>query len=113
MNVVAYWNQIAKDQINNVTIALRELIEKYPAAPIIVTGHSLGAATATLILANLFASAEVKLPMDRLFIYTYGQPRVGDWNFATWYNGKIGGRHFRVVHYNEIVTHIPCCKKDL
>jgi len=56
--VVKYWNYIAKDQISSVTTALRTLIAKYPAAPVIVTGHSLGAATATLVLAHLFANAE-------------------------------------------------------
>jgi len=104
---------IAMDQIKNVTIALSELLAAYPTAPVIVTGHSLGAATATLVLAYLFARAEVQLPMDRLFIYTFGQPRVGCSHFADWYNGMSGGRHFRVVHYDEVVPHIPCCKRHL
>jgi len=104
---------IAKDQIKSVTTALSTLIAAYPKAPVIVTGHSLGAATATLILAYLFDTPEVQLPMDRLFIYTYGQPRVGGSDFAAWYNGKCGGRHFRLVHYNDVVPHIPCCERYL
>jgi len=104
---------IARDQIKSVTTALSTLIATYPKAPVIVTGHSLGAATATLVLAYLFANAEVQLPMDRLFIYTYGQPRVGGSKFAAWYNGVCGGRHFRLVHYNDVVPHIPCCRKYL
>jgi len=110
---VKYWNIIAKDQIEKVSYALRTLLATYPTAPVILTGHSLGAATATLVLAYLFADAEVQLPKDRLFIYTYGQPRVGDSKFAAWYNDVCGGRHFRVVHYNDIAPHIPCCKKFL
>jgi len=113
LSVVTYWDMIAKDQINNVTTALSELIATYPTAPVIVTGHSLGGATATLVLAYLFANAEVQLPMDRLFIFTYGQPRAGCSNFAGWYNGVSGGRHFRLVHYNDMVPHIPCCKRHL
>jgi len=111
LRVVQYWNKIAKDQINNVTKALSELMGTYPTAPIIVTGHSLGAATATLVLAYLFANPAVHLPMDRLFIYTYGQPRVGGSNFAAWYNNACGGRHFRLIHYNDMVPHIPCCEE--
>jgi len=111
MYVVKYWNMIALDQINNVTAALQELVASYPRAPIIVTGHSLGAATATLILAYLFVNDEILLPMDRLFIYTFGQPRAGGYNFASWYNGVYGARHFRVIHYNDMVPHAPCCKE--
>jgi len=113
LQVVKYWNMIAKDQIKSVTTALITLIAKYPKAPVIVTGHSLGAATATLVLAYLFANDEVQLPLDRLFIYTYGQPRTGGSKFAAWYNGEVDGRHFRLVHYNDPVPHIPCCKKYL
>jgi len=113
MYVVKYWNIIALDQIKNVSSALGELLATYPMAPVIVTGHSLGAATATLVLAYLFANEKVLLPMDRLFIYTFGQPRVGDSNFASWYNDLCGGRHFRVIHYNDIVPHVPCCEESL
>jgi hypothetical protein len=113
MNVVKYWNMIALDQVINVTSALSELIASYPTAPVIVTGHSLGAATATLVLAYLFAKGAVLLPMDRLFIYTFGQPRVGGSNFATWYNTVCGDRHFRVIHHNDMVPHIPCCEEYL
>jgi len=113
IKVVQYWNMIAQDQINNVTKALGELVATYPTAPVIVTGHSLGGATATLVSAYLFANEEVLLPMDRLFIYTFGQPRVGGSNFASWYNDMCGGRHFRVIHYNDIVPHVPCCKEYL
>jgi len=113
MSVVKYWHTIALDQVKNVTTALRELLALYPTAPVIVTGHSLGGATATLILAYLFVNGEVLLPMDRLFVYTYGQPRVGGYNFASWYNGVIGGRHFRLVHYNDMVPHVPCCQESM
>jgi len=101
------------DQIDNVTAALSELTSSYVTAPVIVTGHSLGAATATLVLAYMKASGEFLIPMDRLFIYTYGQPRVGGSSFAMWYNSNFGSQHFRVVHYNDIVTHIPCCHETL
>jgi len=113
MHVVKYWNKIALDQIDNVTYALGKLTAEYPTAPVIVTGHSLGAATATLVIAYLLARGEILLPLERLFIYTYGQPRVGGWEFATWYNNLCGSRHFRVIHHNDIVPHIPCCQESL
>lgn len=107
--VVDYWDKVAKDMMKNVTETLRKLLAEHSAAPVIVTGHSLGGATATAVLARLFAN-NFNLPMDRLFIYTYGQPRVGGWNFANWYNSKVEYHHFRVVHYKDVAVHGPCCR---
>jgi len=42
-------------------------------------------------------------------LYTFGEPRVGDYVFA---KGLTGGkRSFRVVHYHDLVPHFaPCCE---
>merc|ERR1719510_623789 len=110
MMVANYWDVIVKDQYPSVLNALGPYINKYPKAPIVFTGHSLGAATMTLMLAYLHARDEIDLPLDRLFIYTYGQPRVGGDHFAGWYN-QIFENQFRVVHYNDVVPHLPCCNQ--
>ena len=39
-------------------------------------------------------------------MYTFGQPRVGDWDFSQFYNSKIPNT-FRVVNYADVVPHIP------
>jgi triacylglycerol lipase len=67
------------------------------------TGHSLGAALAVL------AVAQLRLRHDRPVngLYTFGQPRVGDADFAAAFNADFGARTFRFVNNNDIVTRVP------
>ncbi|KAF7361129.1 Alpha/beta-hydrolase [Mycena sanguinolenta] len=62
---------------------------------IVVTGHSLGGALASLAgvtLQKTFPNTEVRY-------YTYGQPRTGNAAYATWVNTIIGpNKSYRVVH---------------
>ena len=65
-----------KDQVRSVMTAL---IKAHPNSPIFVNGHSLGGALA------VFAALDVKLnlkPTNKITIYTYGQPRVGNEKFS-------------------------------
>lgn len=49
------------------------MVTKYPNAPIVITGHSLGGALSVL------AGVEVNHYIKKVdFIYNYGQPRVGN-----------------------------------
>jgi hypothetical protein len=59
-----------------------------------ITGHSLGAALATL--------AADRLP-DVQGLYTFGSPRVGDREFQERFRAKA----FRVVNGNDIVASVP------
>lgn len=68
---------------------------------VMVFGHSLGGA-----LATLFAAAMLRAGTRNLEVYTYGQPRVGNRPFAIWYDGW-GRRHFRVTHHRDPVPHLP------
>ncbi len=62
--------------------------------PLIFTGHSLGAALATM--------AAARRPPDCL--YTFGSPRVGN----TAFRDQLGHpRHFRVTNHHDIVTLLP------
>lgn len=70
--------------------------------PLLLTGHSLGGALATVAAASL---VKRKFPIQGL--YTFGQPRVGDWIFASEINMALKGRVFRFVNNNDIVPHIP------
>src|SRR5262249_40918815 len=65
------------------------------------TGHSLGAALATLAVAKLVERAE---PVDGL--YTFGSPRCGDETFASGFNAHFR-RAYRVVNRNDLVTRAP------
>ncbi len=66
------------------------------------TGHSLGAALATLNVATLRADDK---PVYGL--YTFGQPRTGGRDFAANFNQDFKPRCFRFVHNNDIVPRVP------
>lgn len=68
--------------------------------PILITGHSLGAALATLAAAKLKAMA---IPVNGL--YTFGSPRVGDANFVKTYK-SFNIPTFRFVNNNDVVTRV-------
>jgi triacylglycerol lipase len=64
------------------------------------TGHSLGAALATLGVAKMYD----KKPVQGL--YTFGQPRTGDSKFAEKFDLKYKSSSFRFVNNNDIVTRV-------
>ena len=67
-----------------------------------VTGHSLGGALATLAAISLdYQGFEVS------GLYTFGQPRVGDWNFVSQVNARMGDHMFRYVNNNDVVPMVP------
>jgi triacylglycerol lipase len=67
------------------------------------TGHSLGAALATLA-ARKFQLETNRFPQG---IYTFGQPRTGDLNFAKSFDGQLQSVTFRFVNNNDLVPHLP------
>ena len=72
----------------------------YPKAVIHVTGHSLGAAMATLYTTELaIAGYTVQLT-------TFGLPRVGDTAYYNYFSSFTKVTHFRVVHEKDIVPHV-------
>jgi triacylglycerol lipase len=68
-----------------------------------IAGHSLGAALATLAVPDLAASTGFKSP----FVYTYASPRVGDKEFAQFYDRQYGKRSFRIANTADLVVSIP------
>jgi len=68
-----------------------------------LTGHSLGAAMAT-IMAYRFANYDLSATPAGLF--TYGSPRVGDRKFVNYFN-QLPFEHHRWVNDGDIVTKIP------
>jgi triacylglycerol lipase len=69
---------------------------------LIITGHSLGGALATLCALDLAYNTKFAPPI----VYTYGAPRVGDPTFAATYNQKIALNH-RVVIESDLIPLIP------
>lgn len=67
-----------------------------------ITGHSLGGALAALAATSLEYQG-----FTIAGLYTFGQPRVGDWAFTRQVNERLGDRMFRYVNNNDIVPLIP------
>jgi len=74
---------------------LDALRQGLPPRPLFFTGHSLGAALATLA-AQRHGSAQA--------LYTFGSPLVGDAAFASAFPIQSA---FRIVHNNDVVTRVP------
>ena len=70
--------------------------QKLDDATITCTGHSLGAALATIMASRLDANE----------LYTFGSPRVGNRDFVKEMK-KDGVKHYRFVNNNDVVTRIP------
>lgn len=67
--------------------------------PLFITGHSLGAALATL--AATYTERKVA------GVYTFGSPRVGNRRFSRELNSRLGRTFWRIQNNNDIVTRIP------
>jgi triacylglycerol lipase len=75
-------------------LELRLLAHARARRPIWMTGHSLGAALATLAADRLRAAQG---------LYVFGSPAVGDRAFADAFPGNA----FRIVHHRDIVARVP------
>jgi triacylglycerol lipase len=85
--------------VNDIWPALTDVLARLsPGRQVWFTGHSLGAALATL--------AANKYPDTRGAV-TFGSPRVGDGAFAAALTARFAGRMQRFVNSNDVVTHIP------
>jgi hypothetical protein len=95
------WNSVKDDVVKEV----QRLHEANSSANIFVTGHSLGAAVAALCAVELGASSQ-SLSFPIAGVYTYGEPRVGNDQFAKFY--MTGTQvSWRVTHWRDIVPHLP------
>jgi hypothetical protein len=89
-----------------ITKIVGNLLIDNPQARLLVTGHSLGGALAVLYGVMLYYNEEKEIT-NRLEIYTFGQPRVGDQKFANYATRKHKGPYNRVVYCNDIVPRVP------
>lgn len=79
----------------------------HPSYNVVVTGHSLGAALASIAGVTLKAN----FPSTTLKVYTFGQPRTGNKVYADLVDGLVGiDSLFRAVHtigLSENYTSLP------
>ncbi|MGH8508526.1 MAG: lipase family protein [Gammaproteobacteria bacterium] len=71
--------------------------------PIWVGGHSLGGALALLTAARLQLQEQTLVQG----VYTFGQPRAGNYSFAKAFDRVLEGRAIRFVNNNDVVPHVP------
>ena len=81
-----------------------------PPPGLLLTGHSLGGAAATVAAAYL--GAALGLAPHRVTLVTFGEPRAGDATFAARVNAAAAGGDggpWRVTHGRDLVPHVPAC----
>jgi len=79
---------------------------RYPDYKVMVTGHSLGGALASLAAAALVYDGVVD--SANIELYTFGMPRVGDKEYALNFD-RLVWNSWNVVNYRDIVPHTPFC----
>lgn len=103
--VHAGFGKALRDNWTKVAARLAKTRNKYPEASLWITGHSLGGALAVLASACCYYDTQHQSPVAGC--YTFGQPRVGDLVFRSFYESALGSRTYFVVNNGDIVTRIP------
>lgn len=100
-----YNNDFRVDFMKNIMIAVKE----YSGYSVIFTGHSLGGALTVHACADAILSGAIL--KNKVYLYTYGQPRVGNQQFNDLFHSKLNGA-FRLTHNRDLVPHVPPCIPD-
>jgi triacylglycerol lipase len=83
---------------------VRPLLEDCSGRRLWITGHSLGAALATLAAERAVRDAQFRVQG----VYVYGSPRVGDEQFKQIYAARgLDRLHYRFVYNVDVVAKIP------
>ncbi|AGA28287.1 lipase family protein [Singulisphaera acidiphila] len=80
---------------------IEQELKRLPNRKVVLTGHSLGGALATI------AAAEWQRIFPINAIYTYGQPAVGRGDFPAFMQKHYGKIFYRFVNNNDIVPLVP------
>ncbi|ORX72380.1 alpha/beta-hydrolase, partial [Linderina pennispora] len=83
---------------------IADLAAKYPDYKIVLTGHSLGGAEATIAAADIVLTRQEWV--SKLQLWTYGEPRVGTPAFVNWLSQQPFPI-YRVVNKGDLVPQIP------
>lgn len=88
--------------IGDIVSAVRKTQILYPSATIVVTGHSLGAAIATLTAVTL--SHQERIPC---LLYNFGSPLLFNDKGAEYASTLLKGWINRFTHYKDPFVHVP------
>lgn len=85
--------------LNQTVDSLDRLQRLYPHFATIITAHSYGASCGQLLAMELLKMGY------QIQVYNYGQPRVGDAEYAAFVNKRL--TLYRATHHKDIVPHVP------
>ena len=105
-NVQVYFKTVFEKFYSCVKPSVHDLVAKNPDYDVVVTGHSLGGALASLTASALIHQGVVS--SSKVSLYTFGMPRVGDKDYAIEFD-RLVDNSWRVVRYKDIVPHLPTC----
>jgi predicted lipase len=101
-----FYKQLHENGVyNQVLSEVKLLVETYPDYSVYVTGHSLGAALATLCGYSL--SCEIE---NQVTIVSFASPRVGNAEWKNVFDKQKNLTHYRVTNDRDIVTAFPMYK---
>jgi triacylglycerol lipase len=80
-----------------------QVLANHGETPVLVTGHSMGAALAVIAADHFLSEKNLRATA----VYALGMPRVGDEDFASRYNKTLGSATYRLVHGTDIVAAVP------
>ena len=86
------------------SIPFQQLRSYFSNYQVLVAGHSLGGAIASL--ASLYMAHHKVVPIDQLIVYTFGMPRVGDDHYSLQHSKNVP-HSMRVVNGHDPVPHYP------
>ncbi|VDM96111.1 unnamed protein product [Thelazia callipaeda] len=112
-SVQRYFNSAFKSAWKDMKLSLKKLLKTNKTRPVLFTGHSLGGALAALAsteFAYLYFMKKQR-PVD-IRLVTFGEPRVGDRNFA-FVHDTLVPQSFRLVHGGDLISHLPNCLVNL
>ena len=102
--VQSYWKRAFDELWGSMEPSVRQLRVSFPRYKIWVTGHSLGGTIASL--ASTWLSYYKIAPRKDIILYTFGMPRVGDYDYA-FEHDQLVNNSWRVVNFDDLVPHFP------
>ncbi len=82
-----------------------DVMKQHPSATVIVTGHSLGGALATVAALDVQYNI-TQHTQQPLAVYSFGAPRVGNAALVESFEQRVP-HSYRYVYGHDLVTHIP------
>lgn len=98
-----FYKQLYENGVyDKILASVKQILDEHPDFSLYVTGHSLGAALATLC--GFMFSQELK---NQVTVVSFASPRVGDVEWKNAFEKQDNLVHYRVVNDRDIVTAFP------